>query len=971
MKYAPITDNSAIDLKAFLPNFFGKEIQIATDHWSDTQITNAITFLQAIETYSPYLTKTLRKHPDLFQRIIETDDLDATYQETLTITDQDIPKVALEKQLRLIKQRAMLCISYADITETWPLLKITKHIAGVADHCLKMALHFLLREQHHKGNIQLNDLAQPELGSGLLLLTMGKHGAHELNYSSDIDFMIFFDPNYIETQKTERLPIIYNRLVRDLVQIMESPTSDGYVFRCDLRLRPDPGAMPLAIQFEAAINYYQSLGQNWERAAMIKSRPVFAEPTLAKEFEQMIQSWIWRRNLDFETILDIHSIKRQINTYHGTEENRDLPYANYNVKLGHGGIREIEFFVQTQQLIYGGKHPQLRLSQTCDCLTKLAELGYITDECAKKLTQAYLYLRQLEHRIQMQEDRQTHQLPDQIDEMLALAQFMGYKDCETFWETLSYHKSYVQEQYHQLFGEAKNLSPHGNLIFTGHEDDPETLETLRQMGYDVPEKVTEMVRRWHHGRYRATRSLKSKQILTEIIPDILYLFGQSAAPDTAILHMDQLLEKLPSGIGIFTLFLQHKEILPLLAEILSLSPKMAQHLVRHPEMVENLIHLSQQTHLPTRDYLENDLHIQLSAAKDYQDTLDKIRRWAKDYRFITGIHILKSKSPVADCHRCLSDIADLSLQVLLPRIEADFAAKYGKVDDASFALLALGKCGSRQMTFTSDIDLIAIYDGPSDGLSQGGQKSLSIAQYYMRLTQRLITACHAQMAEGRLYELDLRLRPAGEAGPIATSFDAFQHYYANDAWTWEFMSLLRSRMIAGDATLSDKVMTYIQTALTEKRDTEKQRIDIIEMREKMTQSFPRDNPWQVKHRHGGMIDIMFICQYLMLKHAPQTQGIIQADISHAIQSLRAKSHLTQEQAETLSITYQLEKEIQSFLRICSSQNFDPGQASDATKHAMVESCRSLNATEFDAVAIQLDQCAEKSWQIYQEVFQLS
>jgi len=933
--------------------------------------------LKSIHQHSPFLSQLLEQDLDFIYALL-TGKPDKIWKQVFndqrSHTDYQ-NKSELMQDLRSLKKKSMLLIAHADLTGAWTLEKITRHLSDLADYCLTHAVRYLLWQLHEQQFINLTDLAKPELGSGFLIVGMGKLGAFELNYSSDIDLIVFYDLTNINSNCPEKLPKQFVRLTRDLVNIMDDFTKDGYLFRTDLRLRPDPGAMPLAVSYTAAEIYYGSLGQNWERAAMIKARPIIGDIELASNFMKMVSAWIWRKNLDFATIQDIHSIKRQINSTHlGSDNSNPVDLLGYNIKLGHGGIREIEFFAQTQQLIYGGRNINLRQCQTLSALKQLCTLGHISHDTCSELCQAYVFFRHIEHRLQMQNDQQTHSLPTTENSFLDFANFMGFTDAPALRKEVLTHITNVQKHYHHLFEESPSLSAKGNLVFTGTEAEPETLTTLHSMGFNQAEKIFTLIKAWHHGRYRATRSDRARQLLTALVPQILKDFSQTPHPDTAFIRFDDFLQSLPSGVPIFSMFQHNLNILELLAKIMGTSPKMASHIAQHPELIETLTSRQNISSLPDTCALQESLDQQIKTATHYEDTLNILRRWARDQRFLTGLHILQSKSPIDKCHRCLSDIAQIALKALLPAVISDFQVKHGRFETGQFSLIFYGKLGSQQMTFTSDLDLVAIYDVKKPETLSDGQKPLSPSQYYLRLTQRLITAINAPTTEGKLYEVDMRLRPSGNAGPLASSYQAFEHYQKTESWTWETMSLLRARCVIGSDNLCQRLTQMIQQILQKKNDNQVLRHDIIDMRQRLETEFGQNDLWDMKHRNGGMLDILFSVQYLALSNAHKIPAILIPDTLECLKSLEKHNIIPTQMAHDLSLAYEIQKQIQSFLRLSMELPFIPDQVAENLKQSLAKAIKdphtNLAFNSFIELEKMLNNLCGKASAHYKGIFQI-
>jgi [glutamine synthetase] adenylyltransferase / [glutamine synthetase]-adenylyl-L-tyrosine phosphorylase len=818
----------------------------------------------------------------------------------------------LMRRLRLAKRQTALVAAVAELAGAWSLEQQTEALSRFAEGALGAALRHLLREAASKSLIPLVDAGDPERDSGLIVLGMGKLGAGELNYSSDIDLILFFDPAKSHVAARDGAQPFFSRLARDLVRILEERTGDGYVFRTDLRLRPDPGSTPLAMSIAAAIAYYESVGQNWERAALIKARPVAGDRAAGERLLRELQPYIWRKHLDFAAIQDIHSIKRQINAHRGGGR---IAVMGHDVKTGRGGIREIEFFAQTQQLIWGGRIPELRVRPTCEALRRLAETGRIDPAVAMALTADYRFLRRIEHRLQMVNDAQTHRLPDDRDGIAHIAAFLGYRGPDAFATDLTAHLTSVERHYAALFEQAPSLAGPGNLVFTGAEDDPETLGTLVRLGFADPPAVATLVRSWHHGRMRATRSQRAREILTELVPELLRIFGATPHPDAALRRFDQFLWRLPAGVQLFSLFLANPGLLALVADVMAGAPRLADQLAQRPALLDAVLTEEFFSPLPEQPMLATDLARVLATVGHFADTLDALRRWASERRFQVGVQLLRRGLDGGAAGMALADIAETALAALVPAVEADFARRHGRVPGGAFAVVGMGRLGSREMTLASDLDLILIYDAPPEATISDGAQPLSTSAYYARLSQRLIGAVTAPTAEGPLYPVDMRLRPSGSAGPIASSLESFGHYQRQSAWTWEHMALTRARIVAGDPELRCRVDEAIDAVLRLPRDPLRLVADVADMRRRIAGENPRPSPWDLKYRRGGLIDLEFIAQYLMLREAAASPQVLRRGIADAVRALTAAGALPPEAGRELGAAAALLRQVQALLTL--------------------------------------------------------
>jgi [glutamine synthetase] adenylyltransferase / [glutamine synthetase]-adenylyl-L-tyrosine phosphorylase len=829
-------------------------------------------------------------------------------------------------ELRRAKRRAALVIALADIAG-WELSGVTAALSDFADACVKGALRFLLRRMAAEHGISGKSGAELEDTTGLTVLAMGKFGAHELNYSSDIDLVVFYDAERFPFHRLGDPRGAAVDLVRGLVKLLAEITGDGYVFRVDLRLRPDAGVTQAAISTGAALDYYESQGQNWERAAWIKARAAAGDPKTGADFLTALAPFIWRRNLDFAAIEDIHSIKRQIHAHAGHAQ---VAVAGHNIKLGRGGIREIEFFAQTQQLILGGRNPGLRAHATLDALEALAARGIITRQAAGDMRRCYIYLRTLEHRLQMVEDQQTHSLPDSDEGLAHIACFMGYDGESPFETEFVAVLETVQGHYARLFEREPELTDiHGNLVFTGVEDDPETLATLSAMGFADTAHLSGAIRGWHHGRIRAMRSARARELLTKLMPAILAALAATPDPDGAFAQFDRFLSGLPSGVQLFSLFLARHEFLGLLARVLGSAPRLSLHLARNPSTLDALLDADFLERLPGRAALEGALARRLVGG--YEEKLDGARRFAREQIFRVGAQIVEGTASADQAGPALTSIAETVIAGLLPVVEEELAASAGRLKGAGFAVIALGKLGGREMTASSDLDLVFVYDVPPGVEASDGAKPLPPSLYFARLAQRLIAALTTPTAAGTLYDVDMRLRPTGNKGPAAVSLKSFADYHASESWTWEHMALTRARSVAGPADLCRRVEDEIRRRLSAKADAEKILTDVREMRAKVEAAYPGRSAWDLKYAHGGMMDIEFIAQTMQLLHAHAHPQILDTNTIAALNRLAGAKLLEAGDAALLLEAAALEQALTQTLRIALDESLKAEEATPALK----------------------------------------
>ncbi|HYA79324.1 MAG TPA: bifunctional [glutamine synthetase] adenylyltransferase/[glutamine synthetase]-adenylyl-L-tyrosine phosphorylase, partial [Methylocystis sp.] len=642
-----------------------------------------------------------------------------------------------------------------------------------------------------------------------------------------------------------------------------------------------------------------------------------------EEFLNNLTPFSYRKYFDFAAIADVHAIKRQIHAHKG---HGAIAVNGHDVKLGRGGIREIEFFAQTQQLLAGGRNPQLRQRATLDALSELAAGGWVEPATRDELTEAYLFLRDVEHRIQMVADAQTHSLPKDDAGVAAIACMMGFPDRESFAQALRRRFECVQGHYARLFErEAQPSTLADELNFSGEGDDPETLESLATLGFKDAAMVTQSVRAWRFGRYAATRSSRAQELLGELTPALLEALAATENADQAFLAFDRFLSHLPAGVQLFSMLAQNPQLLELIATIMGAAPKLAQTISRRPRLLDALIEPAFFETLPGADELAARLTQQFAEARSYEDALNRARIFGQEQKFLIGVRVLTGALSARDAGRAYAMLAAAVIGALFTLASEEFAKAHGRVDGATAVVVALGKLGGREMTAASDLDLMIIYD--ADLLAESdGERPLPAAQYFARLTQRLIAALSAATAEGLLYEVDFRLRPSGNKGPIAVRLQGFEDYQANEAWIWEHMALTRARVVAGPSEFAARVDASIRAALTRPHDEAKLRDDVISMRARLEREKGSKNPWSLKQAAGGQIDIEFIVQFLQLRHGAERPDCLSTSTIEALEKLETAGLLAPQAAQTLIEASDLYQALTQALRLAIDVDFSPERA---------------------------------------------
>ncbi len=892
--------------------------------------------LLALADHSPFLWQLATANASRLKRCLETSPtacLETCLAALEEACGQTSSEAAIMCALRLAKQETALLIGLADLGGVFDVIAATEALSRAADAFLSEALRFLLRETALAGRLRLSDAANPEYGCGLVILALGKLGARELNYSSDADIVVFFDPNCAAISGSVEPATLFARITKGLVRLLQERTRDGYVLRIDLRLRPDPGSTAVAIALPAAYVYYESLGQNWERAALIKARPVAGDKALGEAFLANLTPFIWRKYFDYAAIADIAAMKRQIHAVRGHAE---IAVAGHDVKLGRGGIREIEFFVQTQQLIFGGKRPRLRGARTLEMLDELGQEGWITREAVGDLRASYLFLREIEHRLQMIADEQTQRLPQDQDALGRFARFCGYARTSRFCSDVTHLLGLVSYHYGRLFENSPRLdAAAGSLVFTGVSDDPETLETLSRLGFKNAPLAAETIRGWHFGRRPAVRTPRAREILTELIPLLLQAFAHAGDPDAALAGLDSALTGMPAATELFSVLKSNPPVCELFGEILGGAPRLARTVISRPHLLDAAID-PEVLKAPLDENAFRQRAGQILQHKlETEEFLDALRDFANEELFPIGLRLWSGTIEPSAAALAYSALASSIVEACLPHVERDFAGEHGRVPDGRSIVLALGKLGSREMTAASDLDLMLIYDFDFSRPDSDGSRPLHAVQYYTRLAQRLISALTVATRRGRLYEVDMRLRPSGRQGPLATQFTSFIEYQTKEAETWEHMALTRARPVAGNAQLGAETSDAIRAVLTRQRGAALRK-DVYEMRRRIAGAKGDRDPWDLKLAAGGLIDIEFLAQYLLLRHASAEPSLVSVSALAVIERAASCGFLEAAPARVLADAYRIFSDVTQILRLTVDQGSDPDAANEAVKRRLAK-----------------------------------
>lgn len=828
-----------------------------------------VDLLVATAACSPYLRGLIQSEADWLS--------DALLGAPETAIDAELARLdqtnlsSLPHDLRRAKRRLAVLIALCDLGGLWSTLQVTGALTRLADRAVQACVSHLIQDEVARGKLPA--------GADMVVLAMGKMGAHELNYSSDIDLICLFDQDRFDDPQEARTALI--RVTRRMASILSDVTDQGYVFRTDLRLRPDAAVTPVCVSMASAERYYEAEGRTWERAAYIKARPCAGDIAAGQRFLQTLTPFVWRKHLDFAAIQDAHDMRLRIRAHRGL--NGSLRIEGHNLKLGQGGIREIEFYAQTRQLIAGGRDISLRDPTTLGALSALAAKGWIKPEEAEALSANYLAHRDLEHRLQMVNDAQTHDLPLTSEGIDRIAAFSG-QGAAAFRTDLLARLAQTDQITTGFFApdaapETPNLTPQQSAI----------------------------VDSW--AQYPALRSARAATIFARLTPLLLNRLQGAANPDEALIALDGFLAGLPAGVQIFSLFEANPQLVDLIVDIAATAPQLAAYLSRHSLVLDGV--LGGSFFAPWPDALADQLAQVLRPLSDYEQKLDAARIWQKEWHFRIGVHLLRGLIDGDQAGRQYSDLANAVISALWPVVCAEFARRHGAAPGRGAAVLGMGSLGAGRLSAASDLDVIVIYDAlgieASDGL-----RALPTRQYFARLTQAFVTAISAQTTKGRLYEVDVRLRPSGRKGPVATSLASFHSYQMDEAWTWEHLALTRARVMAGSADLAADIEALRLQIITLKGQGPKVLADVADMRARLAVTKAGQGAWEAKLGAGRMMDIELFAQALALQAASPARAVpdqIRAGVS--------VGKLSQSDGQDLVSAYTVMSRLQTALRLVS------------------------------------------------------
>jgi glutamate-ammonia-ligase adenylyltransferase len=783
--------------------------------------------------FSPFLRDTLEARPELAKIFLKNGSRAAI---AAALEGGDGP---VEVELRQARLGLALAVALGDLAGELALEDVTRHLSEFADRAIERALAAAVGERVAG--------AQPD---GIAVIALGKLGSCELNYSSDVDLLLLFDPALLARRERDDAGEAAVRIARRMIEILQKRTADGYVARVDLRLRPSPEVTPIALPVNAAISHYESSALPWERAAFIRARAAAGDPALGAHFLKSIEPFVWRRSLDFGVIDDIRQISARIRD-HFAQGGRLGP--GYDLKRGRGGIREIEFFTQIQQMIHGGRDPSVRAPATLDALAALAKAERLDPEDAAALADAYRLLRTIEHRVQMIEDAQTHTVPADSEALDGVAHLHGLKKGPDLLDLLRPHVERAGALFDGLAPETS-----GRL-----SNDPDILlGELRTIGFQDPAMAARRIGGLRSGRARSLRSPAAQTAFEAMLPGLLTAIAAGPDPEHALNRLSDIVERLSSGINLYRLLEARPKLGLLLAKILAHAPALSDQLARRPELLEGLFDASSFDPPPSAEEFAASL-AEAMRGQPYDVALDRVRRLVNERRFALGVQLIDLRNDPLDVAAGYSRVAEGALLALAGAAVREFESVHGKIPGGELVILGLGRLGGCSLTHASDLDLIYLYTGAPDAASDG-KKPLGPANYFNRLASRVTAALSVSTAAGPLYDVDTRLRPEGAKGMLAVSLDAFAAYQRKEAWTWEHMALCRARPVFGSDAAREQADDLVDEILRRPRDARQIAADATKMRAEMEQHKRHSGPFDVKLGPGGLVDLEFAVHVLQL-----------------------------------------------------------------------------------------------------------
>ncbi len=901
-----------------LPESGRKPVTLAFEDWAAALSQRQLAFPQqadflasAVRVWycSEFVRQYCLKKPECLLDLIDSGDLFSSsrrsqYAEDLKVQAID-DEVQLMKRLRDFRNREMVRIAWRDLAGWSDLDETLQDLTALAETCIQQTLDNLYQKAcSRRGTPRLPD-GRP---LNLVVLGMGKLGAWELNYSSDIDLIFAFEEDgVLDDRKQTSYGEFFTRIARSLVRILDEMTVDGFVFRTDTRLRPFGESGPLVMSFAGMENYYLTQAREWERYAMIKARQVAGDEISGRKLFEIISPFVYRRYLDYGAFEEIRSLKIQIN--------RELQRKDRleNVKLGPGGIREIEFIGQAFQLIRGGQEPELRQREIQKILPALAKLGLLPESEADALLTAYRYLRRVENHIQEYQDRQTHDLPAQAEQQRILAFSMEFDDWPSFKQQLDEIRQTVQQLFDQVFTFSRNgEDDHRISLWPLSKQEDQGLALLSKSGFSQPELAQKRLLDFERSPVIQRLSSKGAATLDKLMPQLIQMAADTGQAEITLQRLLTLFEKIAGRNVYFALLQENPEALRQLVRLVSASSWIAEYLAQYPVLLDELLDPRALYEPLNKQGLAQELSqlINKLPADDEEQLMIALRQFKHQNVLRVAAADISGVIPVTVVSDYLTWIAEVVLEKALDSawrlLQQKHGLPAGVKQGESFAVIGMGKLGGYELGYGSDLDMVFLYDCQDGMAMTAGPKAISNTQFYMRLGQKIRHILDTRLLSGVLYETDLRLRPSGESGLLVTKIDQYRQYLLENAWTWEHQALVRGRFICGDSCLKQRFSDIRNEVLSLPRDLDELKRQVLEMRQKMRDNLaPKETAvFHLKQSKGGIADIEFIVQFKVLAFASQNPSLLQwTDNVRLLEALAGQGLLNAEAAQILKTAY--------------------------------------------------------------------
>ncbi len=880
---------------------------------------NIVASVPAVWAASEFVAATLIRYPGDAEFLLGGDGLETPWAEG-PLTDRLAAAMSgMEEEsgamrtLRVFRRREMLKAAWRDLAGWAQLEETLGHVSELAEATIREAVRFSGDQMARTHGRPVSDDGEP---MDLMVLAMGKLGGRELNFSSDVDLVFLFEQG---GETGGRRPISHDQFFirqgQRVIRLLDEVTEDGIVFRVDMRLRPFGDSGPLAVSLAALEDYLQQHGRPWERYAYVKARPLTGYRPGIGLYRDLLRPFVYRKYLDYTVFESLREMKQLIEVETAESFLRD------DIKRGPGGIREVEFIAQSQQILRGGANKDLRTTSLLEVLPRLSGSRLLAETAVRELGASYCFLRRVENRLQQWQDRQVHRLPESEGDRARLAFSMGFADWAEFSSFLSGHRERVQDYFDSQFegGREKDSEPKADraaVLWAGGLEHGAASEAMGELGFRDTERAAVILERMREAGFVARLEEKGRQRLDALVPDILRECGGHREPEIVLERVAAILEAVGLRSAYFALLNENPSALTRLVELCGHSEFLARQISRHPLLMDELIDPRVLDRIPDRASLYEDLRGRLREAggEDEEGQLETLRQFQRSAVFLVAVADLSGTLPLMKVSDRLTDIAEVVLQACIDLAWTKMVSRHGAPGcrvgrerrEAGFAAIGYGKLGGLELGYGSDLDLVFVNDSEGEDQVTDGPSALENGLFFGRLTRRLVHLLSTQTSSGSLYEVDTRLRPSGKGGLLVTNLDAFERYQREQAWTWEHQALLRSRAVAGSPGVIERFETLRRELLCSAVHLDSLRQDVIEMRERMRAELGSRKPgvFDVKQDRGGIADIEFLVQFRVLQHAHEHPSLVKySDNVRQLDSLIETGIMDEATATELKETY--------------------------------------------------------------------